>query len=72
MRYGAKLDGGGGITRALLDEWLPQVMATTEDEFGAERLHMLRSAKGAEFFTKLSKSTDFEELLTLPAFDLID
>jgi len=72
MRYGAKLDDGRVITPALYDELLPQVMAKIEEEVGAERFAKGHYAKAAELFTKMSKSADFEEFLTLPAYDLID
>ena len=72
MRYGAKLDDGRTITPALYDELLPQVMAKIEEEVGAERFAKGHYAKAAELFTKMSKSADFEEFFTLPAYDMID
>jgi malate synthase len=72
MRYGAKLDDGRVITPALYDELLPQVMAKMEEEVGAERFAKGHYAQAAELFTKMSKSADFEEFLTLPAYDMID
>ena len=72
MRYGAKLDDGRVITPALYDELLPQVMAKIEEEVGAERFAKGHYAKAAQLFTEMSKSEDFEEFLTLPAYDLID
>jgi malate synthase len=72
MRYGAKLDDGRTITPALYDELLPQVMAKIEEEVGAERFSKGHYAKAAELFTKMSKSADFEEFLTLPAYEMID
>jgi malate synthase len=47
-------------------------MAKIEEEVGAERFAKGHYAKAAELFTKMSKSTEFEEFLTLPAYDLID
>jgi malate synthase len=72
MKYGAKLDDGRVITPDLYDELLPQIMAKIEEEVGAERFHKGHYAQAAELFTKMSKSADFEEFLTLPAYDLID
>jgi len=72
MRYGAKLDDGRVITPALYDELLPQVMGKIEEEVGPERFAQGRYAEAAELFTKMSKSNDFAEFLTLPAYDLID
>ena len=72
MRYGAKLDDGRVITPALYDELLPQVMAKIEEEVGAERFNSGHYAKAAELFTKMSKSEDFPEFLTLPAYEMSD
>jgi len=72
MRYGAKLDDGRVITSALYDELLPQVMAKIEEEVGAERFAAGRYREAADLFTKMSKSEDFEEFLTLPAYEMID
>jgi malate synthase len=47
-------------------------MAKIEEEVGAERFAKGHYAKAAELFTKMSKSADFEEFLTLPAYDMID
>jgi malate synthase len=72
MRYGAKLDDGRTITPALYDELLPQVMAKIEEEVGAERFAKGHHAEAAELFTKMSKSEDFAEFLTLPAYEMIN
>lgn len=72
MKYGAKLDDGRTITPALYDELLPQVMARIADEVGASRFSAGRYSEAAELFTRMSKAADFEEFLTLPAYDLID
>jgi malate synthase len=72
MRYGAKLDDGRVITPALYDNLLPQVMAKIEGEVGADRFAQGHYAKAAELFTKMSKSADFEDFLTLPAYEMID
>jgi malate synthase len=72
MRHGAKLDDGRAITPAFYDELLPQVMAKIEEEVGPERFGRGHYREAAELFTKMSKSEDFAEFLTLPAYELID
>ena len=67
MRYGAKLDDGRAITPAFYDELLPQVMAKIEEEVGPERFGRGHCREAAELFTKMTKSEDFVEFLTLPA-----
>ena len=66
MRYGAKLDDGRAITPALYDQLLPQVMARIEEEVGPERFARGHYREVVEFFTKMTKSEDFVEFLTLP------
>jgi malate synthase len=72
MRYGAKLDNGRVITPALYDELLPQIMAKIAEEVGSERFQSGHYQKAADLFTKMSKSDEFEEFLTLPAYEMID
>jgi malate synthase len=60
------------ITPALYDELLPQVMAKIEEEVGTERFKSGHYKEAADLFTKMSKSEEFEEFLTLPAYELID
>ncbi|MEX1110965.1 MAG: malate synthase A, partial [Chthoniobacterales bacterium] len=72
MRHGAKLDDGRAITPALYDELLPQVMAKISEEVGAERFTGGHYGQAAELFTKMSKSEDYVEFLTLPAYEMID
>ena len=72
MRYGAKLDDGRVITPALYDALLPQVMAKIEEEVGAERFQTGQYRQAADLFTKMSKSEDFVDFLTLPAYEMIE
>ncbi len=72
MRYGAKLDDGRVITQQLYHELLPQVMAKIEEEVGTERFQGGHYQRASKLFTEMSKSTSFEEFLTLPAYQLID
>jgi malate synthase len=47
-------------------------MAKIEEEVGAERFAKGHYAEAAELFTKMSKSADFAEFLTLPAYEMIN
>jgi malate synthase len=47
-------------------------MAKIQEEVGAERFASGRYREAAELFTKMSKSEDFVEFLTLPAYEMID
>ncbi len=72
MKYGAALDDGRVITSELYDELLPPIMAAIEQEVGAERFAAGHYGQAADLFSRMSKSPDFEEFLTLPAYQLID
>ncbi len=72
MKYGAKLDDGRIITARLYDELLPEIIAKIKAEVGVERFTGGNYAEAADLFTRMSKSNDFEEFLTLPAYALID
>jgi malate synthase len=71
MKYGAKLDDGRVITPELYDELLPPIMARIEEEVGSERFKTGNYHQAADLFTRMSKSAEFEEFLTLPAYELI-
>jgi malate synthase len=47
-------------------------MGKIEEEVGAERFAAGRYREAADLFTRMSKSAEFEEFLTLPAYEMID
>lgn len=72
LKHNAALDDGRRITTQLYDEILPEEMARIENEVGPVRFKAGNYARAAELFSKMSKSPDFAEFLTLPAYELID
>jgi malate synthase len=72
LRHGAALSDGRKITTQLYDEILPQEMARIEKEVGSARFIAGHFAQATKLFTKMSKSAQFAEFLTLPAYELID
>jgi malate synthase len=72
MKYGAQLDDGRLITPELYDGLLPPIMAKIEEEVGPERFKTGHYQQAADLFTRMSKNAEFEEFLTLPAYELID
>jgi malate synthase len=68
----ATLADGRKITNQLYDELLPQEMARIEKEVGAGRFNTGHYARAAKLFSDMSKSADFSEFLTLPAYESID
>ena len=65
-------EDGRKITTQLYDEILPQEMARIEKEVGSARFSSGNYARAAKLFSEMSKSQEFAEFLTLPAYELID
>ena len=72
LRHGAALADGRRITAQLYDEILPQELARIEKEVGNARFASGHFARAARLFSEMSKSAQFAEFLTLPAYELID
>ena len=72
LKHNAALADGRKITTQLYDEILPQEMARIEQEVGNIRFAAGHYARAAKLFSEMSKSMEFAEFLTLPAYELID
>jgi len=72
LRHRATLADGRNLTPQLYDEILPQELARIENEVGTDRFKSGHYAKAAGLFTEMSRSSNFAEFLTLPAYELID
>jgi malate synthase len=72
LAHNAILADGRKITPQLYDELLPEEMARIEKEAGAARFHSGNYSRAAKLFSEMSKSAQFAEFLTLPAYQLID
>ncbi len=71
LKFGAKLDDGRPITAALYDELLPSELAKIRAEYGDERYDGGHFKAAVELFMKMSKSAEFDEFLSLPAYELL-
>jgi malate synthase len=71
LRYEAKLDDGRQVSVALYDQWLAEELAKIRADYGDARYEGGRFPEAAALFLKLSKSTDFAEFLSLPAYQLL-
>jgi malate synthase len=71
LRYGAKLDDGRPITAELYDRLLAGELAQIRAEFGAERFDGGHFKDAVELFMRMSKSEQFDEFLSLPAYELL-
>ncbi|HEX4343533.1 MAG TPA: malate synthase A [Verrucomicrobiae bacterium] len=72
LKHNAALADGRKITNHLYDEILPQEMARIEKEVGPARFSSGHYAQAAKMFSEMSKSAEFAEFLTLPAYQMID
>ena len=72
LKHNAALADGRKITTQLYDEILPQEMARIEKEVGSARFSAGNYSRAANLFSEMSKSAEFAEFLTLPAYELID
>jgi malate synthase len=72
LKHNAELIDGRKITTQLYDELLPQEMARIEKEVGSARFSSGNYSVAATLFSDMSKSAQFAEFLTLPAYELID
>ncbi|MBW8863505.1 MAG: malate synthase A, partial [Verrucomicrobia bacterium] len=72
LKHNAALADGRKITTQLYDEILPQEMERIEKEVGNIRYASGHYARAAKLFSEMSKSMEFAEFLTLPAYELID
>ena len=71
LRFGAKLDDGRPITAAMYDELLADELRQIRAEYGADRYDTGHFKDAVELFMRLSKSEDFAEFLSLPAYELL-
>jgi malate synthase len=72
LAHNAALADGRKITKQLYDEILPQEMTRIETEVGSARFSSGNYNRAAKLFSEMSKSAEFAEFLTLPAYGLID
>jgi malate synthase len=69
IRHGARTADGAPITAHRFDTALAEEMAIIEREVGAERFVSGHFAAASRLFGDMIKKTDFDEFLTLPAYD---
>jgi malate synthase len=71
MKYGAKLDDGTIVTRALFDRLLDDEMTKLRKTLGPETFDSGRFKEAIALFIELATSDTLEPFLTLPAYQLI-
>jgi malate synthase len=71
VKYGVTLEGGIACDAAFFDRLLPEEMARVKDELGADAFERGRFPEAIALFRRLSLAPEFEEFLTLPAYDML-
>ncbi len=71
LRFGAKLDDGRAITAELYDALLAEELKKIRAEYGDARYDSGHFKAAVELFMRMSKSPQFDEFLSLPAYELL-
>jgi malate synthase len=71
LRFGASLDDGRKISLALYQELLTQELAAIRAEYGAERYDGGHFPAATDLFMRMVASEQFDEFLSLPAYELL-
>ncbi|MFL9823448.1 malate synthase A [Rhodoplanes sp. SY1] len=71
LQYGAVLENGVTVTPELFDKALGEEMERVRGELGAEAYDAGRFPEAIELFRRLSLAPEFEDFLTVPAYQLL-
>ncbi len=71
LKFGAKLYDGRPVTTELYDALLAEELRAIRAEYGDARYDGGRFNEAVELFMRMSKSADFDEFLSLPAYELL-
>jgi malate synthase len=71
LKYGACLDDGRQLTVALYQTFLIEELAKIKAEYGAERYDRGHFPAATDLFMRMVQSKEFDEFLSLPAYELL-
>ena len=71
LRFGATLDDGRAITLGLYEQLLREELATIRAEYGETVFDRGHFKEATELFMRMVKSEEFDEFLSLPAYELL-
>ena len=72
IRNSARLQEGPTVTADLVHELEDEELEKLRDAYGAETFAKMRFQEAREVFDRVALSDEFEEFLTLPAYELLD
>jgi len=72
IHHEAKLNDGRQITIHLFDKWLKEEMDVIQSEIGEKRFSSGKFAKASALFSEMIKKDEFDDFLTLPAYNYLN
>ncbi len=72
IKFHAKINDGRRVTFELYEKLLPEEMSSIQIEVGEERFQSGHYALAAELFTRMTRNQEFDEFLTLPAYEYLE
>ena len=71
LHFGAKLDDGRAITLGLYEKLLNEELAKIRTDYGAAVYDGGHFKEATELFMRMVKNKQFDEFLSLPAYELL-
>jgi malate synthase len=72
LKHGAKLEDGRAVTPELVKQTIASVLDRLRSTVGAERFEKGKYELAARIFEKMMLSGEFNQFLTLPAYEYLD
>ena len=72
IHHEAKLNDGRKISVDLFDKWLEEEMKVIQSEIGETRFCSGKFGEASSLFSKMIKKDEFDEFLTLPAYNYLN
>ena len=72
IHHEAKLDEGNQITDHQFDEWMEEELEVIKSEIGEDRYNAGRFKDASNLFAEMIKKEEFDEFLTLPAYNYLN
>ena len=72
MHHEARLNNGNQITAYQFDEWLIEELEVIKSEIGENQYNTGRFKDASTLFAEMIKKNEFDEFLTLPAYNYLN
>ena len=72
IHHKAKLNNGKQITLHLFDEWMAEELVVIKSEIGGKRFSGGKFSDASSLFSEMIKQDEFDEFLTLPAYNYLN